>query len=158
MLTTTTAARGRPSCSSSASAPPGGRGGYRTGDLHGGLDGLLDAIDRVPLARAGILRRIRQAGVGVFSNDDSFWKGVGSNPRTHFQEAYWRLGPHEAMIIEVAPPPRASLWSVGVTNFWMESLDFRYFPINLNSHSVRYRRTAACASSSPARTRACRTG
>lgn len=113
-------------------------GGYRTGDLRGGLDGLLDAIDRVPLARAGILRRIRQAGVGVFSNDDSFWKGVGSNPRTHFQEAYWRLGPHEAMIIDVAPPPRASLWSVGVTNFWMESLDFRYFPINLNSHSVRY--------------------
>lgn len=111
---------------------------YTGDDLRGGLADLLNAVDRVPLARSAILKRIRQAGVGRFSNDDSFWKGVGSNPRTHFQEAYWRLEPQEALLIDVPVPPPCSFWSLGVTNFWMESLDFRYFPINLNSHSVTY--------------------
>jgi hypothetical protein len=111
---------------------------YGTDDLRAGLAGLLDALDRVPLARAGILRRIQKSGVGVFADGDHFWKSVGSNPRTRFYEAYWRLGAQEAMIVEVEPTLPGSFWSLGVTNFWLESLDFRYFPVNLNSHSVTY--------------------
>lgn len=111
---------------------------YTTEDLRAGLAGLLEAVGRVPLARAKIINRIRRSGAGQFSNDDSFWKSIGSNPRTHFQEGYWALEPCEAMLIDVDPPPAASFWSVGLTNFWMESLDFRFFPVNLNAHTVAY--------------------
>jgi hypothetical protein len=111
---------------------------YSTDDLRAGLAGLIEAVSRVPLARADIVKRIRRSGVGRFSNGDSFWKSIGSNPRTHFQEGYWALGPDEAMLMDVDPPPAASFWSVGLTNFWMESLDFRFFPVNLNAHSVTY--------------------
>lgn len=111
---------------------------YSTDDLRAGLAAVLGGVDRIPSGRAGIFDRIRSAGNGRFSNDDSFWKVSGSNPRTHFQEAYWRVAEDEALVIELDRVPACSFWSLGLTNAWMESLDFRFFPINLNSASARY--------------------
>jgi hypothetical protein len=40
-------------------------------------------------------------------------------------------------VIELDRVPDCSSWSLGLTNAWMESLDFRFFPINLNSTSAQ---------------------
>ncbi|HEX4246331.1 MAG TPA: hypothetical protein VH008_00580, partial [Pseudonocardia sp.] len=88
-----------------------------------------------------------------FSADDSFWRAAGSNPRTRFHEAYWEVAPGEALVVEMTPPKAGGFWSIGLTNFWMESLDFRHFQMNLNSSSAIYNAaggvTAVIASEDP---------
>ena len=111
---------------------------YSTADLRAGLRSVLNGVERIPTSRGPIFQRIKAAADGTFSNDDSFWKTSGANPRTHFQEAYWQLDRHQALVIDIDELPACSSWSLGLTNAWMESLDFRFFPINLNSSSAVY--------------------
>jgi len=110
---------------------------YSTDDLRAGLATVLRGVERIPAGRAGIFDRIRSAGNVGFSNDESFWKVSGSNPRTRFQEGYWAIADDEALVIELDRIPACSFWSLGLTNAWMESLDFRFSPINLNSASAQ---------------------
>jgi hypothetical protein len=116
---------------------------YSTEDLRTGLRSVLNGVERVPTSRAPIFQRIRTTANGAFSNDVSFWKGIGANPRTHFDEAYWEIEPDQALVIEVDRLPACSSWSVGLTNAWMESLDFRFFSMNLNNTTAVYESDAS---------------
>jgi hypothetical protein len=111
---------------------------YTSDDLRRGLTSVLNGVERIPLSRAPIFERIRSAGNGQFSTDDAFWRITGANSRTRFQDAYWALREGEAMVIDLDSVPACDSWSLGLTNAWMESLDFRFFPINLNSTSAQY--------------------
>jgi hypothetical protein len=115
----------------SSTPPP-----YATATLLSSLNAILRGLNGPTHGRGKIVKRIKALGNASFSNDDTFWKMSGSNPRTHFQEAYWEIGPEEAIVIEMKPPPGAGFWCVGLTNAWMESLDFRYGQVNLNSASA----------------------
>lgn len=62
---------------------------------------------------------------------------AGGDPKIAYYHSYWRLAPDEALIIEVTPPS-CEFWNFQVNNHWMESLDYRYFPIHVNAHSAVY--------------------
>jgi len=109
---------------------------YSTDNLRAGLLAVLRGVDRIPSGRAVLFDRIRAAADGRFSDDDSFWTASGSNSRTRFHEGYWAVVEDEALLIELDSVPACSFWSLGLTNAWMESLDFRLFPININSTSA----------------------
>jgi hypothetical protein len=111
---------------------------YSADRLRDGLASILGGIDGAALGRGKIMKRIRALGNARFSDDDAFWKMSGSNPRTHFQEAFWEIGEEEAILIELDQPPRAGFWCVGLTNAWMESLDARYGQVSLNSASAKF--------------------
>lgn len=60
---------------------------------------------------------------------------AGGDPNIAYYHSYWRLGPDEALLIEVTPPP-CEYWNFQLNDYWMESLDYRFFPIHLNQHSA----------------------
>lgn len=60
---------------------------------------------------------------------------AGGVPDIAYYHGYYRLGPGEALVIEVEPPPCA-YWNFQLNNVWMESLDYRYFPVHLNGHGA----------------------
>jgi hypothetical protein len=60
---------------------------------------------------------------------------AGGDPNIAYYHSHWRLGPDEALVIEVTPP-RCEFWNFQLNNYWMESLDYRYFPIHRNQHSA----------------------
>jgi hypothetical protein len=70
--------------------------------------------------------------------DAAVAKAAGGDPNIVYYHSYWRLGPDEALVIEVLPPP-CDYWNFQLNNHWMESLEYRYFPVTLNKHSAKRR-------------------
>ena len=61
---------------------------------------------------------------------------AGGVPNIAYYHGYWQLGPDEALVIEVTPPP-CDYWNFQLNNFWMESLDYRYFQISVNNGTAK---------------------
>lgn len=62
---------------------------------------------------------------------------AGGDPNIRYYHSHWALGPDQALVIEVTPP-ECEHWNFQLNNYWMESLDYRYFPIHVNKHSAKY--------------------
>jgi hypothetical protein len=56
---------------------------------------------------------------------------VGGDPNIRYFHSYWALSDTEALIIEATP--HCQFWNFQLSNHWMESLEYRYFPIHANS-------------------------
>jgi hypothetical protein len=92
-----------------------------------------------------IVRHVRMiAGIGAgwaernASKPNVFWDAQEDDtrkfgdPQIKWQMAYLHLQPHEALIVEFVPP-ECDFWNIALHNHWMESLDYRYHQIALNS-------------------------
>ncbi|MCA9696005.1 MAG: hypothetical protein KC431_00685, partial [Myxococcales bacterium] len=62
---------------------------------------------------------------------------AGGDPNIIYYHSHWALGPGQALLIE-ATPPVCEHWNFQLNNYWMESLDYRYFPIHVNKHTAKY--------------------
>jgi hypothetical protein len=60
---------------------------------------------------------------------------AGGDPNIAYYHSHWSLAPDEALVIDLAPPPCAT-WNFQLNNYWMESLDYRFFTISLNKHTA----------------------
>ena len=67
--------------------------------------------------------------------DEKISTAAGGDPNITYYHSYWRLDTDEALVIEVIPP-ECDYWNFQLNNYWMESLDYRYFPVTLNKHSA----------------------
>lgn len=63
-------------------------------------------------------------------------QGAWGDPNQIFRHGAYLLEDHEALLIEFTPPD-CFYWNFQVDNRWMESLDYRFLPVTLNSHSAR---------------------
>lgn len=64
---------------------------------------------------------------------------AGGDPNIAYYHSYWKLAPDEALVIE-ATPPQCEYWNFQLNNYWMESLEYRYHRIHLNSATCAYER------------------
>src|SRR4051812_18781023 len=68
--------------------------------------------------------------------DQAVSNQAGGDPNIAYYHSHWQLQPDEALVIEVTPP-ECRHWNFQLNNYWMESLDYRFFPIHLNKHTAR---------------------
>jgi len=62
---------------------------------------------------------------------------AGGDPHIIYYHSHWRLQPDEALLIEVRPPD-CDMWNFQLNNYWMESLDYRYFTVCINQSTAKY--------------------
>ncbi|MFC2129494.1 hypothetical protein ACFLQX_01805 [Bacteroidota bacterium] len=60
---------------------------------------------------------------------------AGGDDSIIYYHSYWRLENDEALVIEVVPPA-CDTWNFQLNNYWMESLDYRFFNICINKRSA----------------------
>ena len=61
---------------------------------------------------------------------------AGGDPHIAYYHSYWRLAPDEALVIET-PIPQCEYWNFQLSNYWLESLDYRYFPVHFNNFTAK---------------------
>jgi hypothetical protein len=70
--------------------------------------------------------------------DPATSNAAGGDPNIVYYHSHWALAPDEALVID-ALPPECEHWNFQLNNYWMESLDYRYFQIHTNKHLASYR-------------------
>lgn len=65
--------------------------------------------------------------------DPAVSNAAGGDPKIAYYHSHWKLAPHEALVIDVVPP-RCEYWNFQLNNYWMESLEYRYFRVHTNKH------------------------
>ena len=68
--------------------------------------------------------------------DPAISNAAGGDATITYYHSHWKLGPDECLLIH-AHPPVCDTWNFQLNNYWMESLDYRYHRICLNSHTAR---------------------
>jgi hypothetical protein len=62
---------------------------------------------------------------------------AGGDDSIIYYHSHWKLGEDDALLIEVSPP-ECDMWNFQLNNYWMESLDYRYYNISINKYSALY--------------------
>jgi hypothetical protein len=70
------------------------------------------------------------------SDDQEKCQRAGGDANIHYCQSRWQLGPDEALVIEAPHLPRRGSWNFQLSNFWMESLDYRRHRVHLNPHTA----------------------
>ena len=68
--------------------------------------------------------------------DPNMARAFGGDPNIVYYHSYWRLAEDEALVIDAAPPA-CDYWNFQLNNHWMESLDYRYFNVVINSRGAQ---------------------
>ena len=67
--------------------------------------------------------------------DPEVSNAAGGDASIIYHHSYWTLKDEEALMISFMAPD-CDTWNFQLNNYWMESLDYRYFPISVNKHSA----------------------
>jgi hypothetical protein len=69
--------------------------------------------------------------------DPDISNAAGGDESIIYYHSHWKLANAEALIIAVKPP-ECDTWNFQLNNYWMESLDYRYFNICINKAGAVY--------------------
>lgn len=76
--------------------------------------------------------------------DQAVCQAAGGDPNIFYYHAAWKLAPDEALVIRIPRIPDCRFWNLQISNWWMESLDYRYHHIHVNKHSAALAPDSSC--------------
>lgn len=101
------------------------------------LKGALSYLNHVVVSHADKVAWFQAHPNRLHLQEQTPFREEGGDPRTQYMHGYWSLGPDEILVLDT-PVPECDAWNFQLNNYWMESLDYRYYRICVNSHGARY--------------------
>lgn len=71
-------------------------------------------------------------------DDQEKCQRAGGDSSIQYLQSYWRLAEDEALLIHAKEIPQCKTWNFQLSNYWMESLDYRYHQISINKQTAEY--------------------
>ena len=71
-------------------------------------------------------------------DDQALCHAAGGDPNIHYYQSYWKLAPDEALLVHWTDIPECQTWNLQISDYWMESLDFRFFQVCVNRFTAVY--------------------
>lgn len=72
------------------------------------------------------------------SDDQERCQRAGGDPNIHYYQSYWELADDEALVVTLSDFPECQTWNLQLSNYWMQSLDYRFFTVCVNKHTAHY--------------------
>ena len=72
------------------------------------------------------------------SDDQLRCQRAGGDSGVHYLQSFWQLADDEALLVRAATIPNCTSWNFQLSNYWMESLDYRYYTVCINKHNAEY--------------------
>ena len=72
------------------------------------------------------------------SDDQERCQRAGGDATIHYLQSFWKLQADEALVVRANKVPNCKTWNFQLSNYWMESLDYRYYKISVNKHTAVY--------------------
>ena len=63
---------------------------------------------------------------------------AGGDPNIAYFHSAFRIAPDEALVVE-AEPPECDYWNFQLANYWLESLDYRFYDVHVNKGTAAVR-------------------
>jgi hypothetical protein len=107
--------------------------------LEAGLRGAASFVRAIGNMTVDWQERYRTLHVNRLPEDDQKrCQDAGGDPNIHYYQSFWKLAPDEALLVHIADIPDCQTWNLQVSNYWMQSLDYRFFKVCVNKHSAVY--------------------
>ena len=71
-------------------------------------------------------------------HDQAILQAAGGDPTIRYYQSHWSLAPDEALLVTLRDIPECQTWNLQLSNYWMESLEHRFFDISVNKFTARY--------------------
>lgn len=84
------------------------------------------------------MERYRKHLNALPEDDQEACQTAGGDPNVHYYQSFWKLGPDEALVARFTDIPECQTWNLQISNYWMQSLDYRFFPISVNKFTAEY--------------------
>jgi hypothetical protein len=63
---------------------------------------------------------------------------AGGDPNVHYYQSFWKLSKDEALVARFVDIPECQTWNLQLSNYWMQSLDYRFFRTCINQFDASY--------------------
>ena len=116
----------------------GGKPGPLTSErLDEGLKAASMPVGGAPVLFARWARGFRKHVNTLPQFDPKTSNAAGGDETIIYYHSYWKLEDDQVLVIEV-DPPECDTWNFQLNNYWMESLDYRYYNICINKAGAVY--------------------
>lgn len=105
--------------------------------IDNGLQTAALFVAGAPLLFARWAKNFKQHTNQLPQFDPDVSNAAGGDRNIIYYHSHWRLSGDEVLVITVKPP-ECDAWNFQLNNYWMESLDYRYFPVSINKATAVY--------------------
>ena len=100
------------------------------------LRGAVSFLERVAVRYADWAKWFQARPNRLHDLKDTPFHEEGGDQRTCYMHGFWSIAPGEALVVET-PVPLCDMWNFQLNNYWMESLDYRHYPVCTNKQHAR---------------------
>ena len=84
------------------------------------------------------MERYRKHLDALPEDDQALCQAAGGDPNLHYYQSFWKLAPDEALVVHFTNIPECQTWNLQLSNYWMQSLDYRFFDVCVNKYTAEY--------------------